>query len=80
MLGFTPPELANEPDIPEGYDYLLGIFWPLFYSCDQKISYQEIKAFIEIDGTCISAMEAEALIRLSNAARSKLADMQENIK
>ncbi|WP_434083256.1 phage tail assembly chaperone [Escherichia coli] len=68
--------MANEPKFPEGFHYLMEIFWQLFDSSG-PITYQEIKAFMEIDGTTITAFEAEALRYMSDAARRKMNEMQE---
>ena len=54
----------------------MEIFWQLFDSSG-PITYQEIKAFMEIDGTTITAFEAEALRSMSDAARRKYNEMQE---
>jgi hypothetical protein len=71
--GFLPPELADEPVPPEGYDHVLNAFWLLNSSSGgQPVSYREMLAFQELDGTQLSPLDCEIIVKLSAAYQREL--------
>ncbi len=66
MSGITPKELVDMPEPDDTIMYMMDIFYSLKREVGVKLSYQEIKSYMDIMGVELDHDEVDCLIKIDN--------------
>lgn len=66
MSGITPKELMDMPTPDDTIMYMMDIFYQLKREVGIKLSYQEIKSFMDIMDIDLDHDEVDCLIKIDN--------------